>query len=188
MGRLNDDEYIQKEFAKGFKSPYVRTFSSRVKNIRGTQSYWFQMCQNLISAIDDYGAPTIFFTLSAADYHWIELQRLMPWPKSVTQNGLSKLSIAQKKEMVVKNPHIATWFFKTKLDLLMATLKPILGIKHFWLRIESQHRGSDHCHGAIWLRDDPGLTKLSNTIKLGHIASEKIKTLYAHYLFCTLCF
>ena len=102
------------------------------------------------------------------------------------------MTIAQKKEMVVKNPHIATWYFKTKLDLLISKLKPILGIKHYWLRIESQHRGSDHCHGTLWLRDDPGLTNLSNIIKLGYIASEKIKSLYEFMLqkmnnFLTFC-
>ena len=120
-------------------------------------------------------SPTIFFSLSAADYHWIDLQRFMPWPAST---NLESLTVMEKKSMIVQNPHIATWFFSKKLNLIIKYLTPILRIKHWWARIESQNRGSDHSHGVLWLADAPDLAKLSNHVKLGYIAKKKIEIMH----------
>ena len=178
LTRLDDINFINREFSKGYNSSYIKCFSTRIKNIQGTNSYWYQHCQNLISAMDKFGSPTIFFTLSAADYHWIDLQKFMPWDPEIINQGYHKLTISQKKKMVVENPHIATWFFTTKLKLLFKTLIPVLGISNWWARIESQGRGSDHAHGAIWLANAPDLAELSFFVKLGFIAQKKIDILF----------
>lgn len=74
--------------------------------------------------------------------------------------------------------HIATWFFSKKLGIFLDRLIPILGLRHYWYRIESQGRGSDHTHGALWYEDAPDLCALSNEIKLGFISSKKLDTFY----------
>ena len=81
----------------------------------------------------------------------------------------------------MENPHIATWFFSTKLEILIDHLIPVLGIKHYWYRVESQGRGSDHCHGCLWFADAPDLCTLSNDVKLGFIASKKLDTIYGEH-------
>ena len=175
LDKLDDVEFIEKEFSKGFHSSYVQSFSSRVANLPGTRPYWYYNTQNLIASMDEYGAPTIFFSISAADYHWIDLQRFMPHPPGT---DLKKLTLKERKKMVVENPHIATWFFSTKMRIIMDRLIPILGIKHYWFRVESQGRGSDHIHGCFWFEDAPNLCVLSNEIKLGFIASKKLDTIH----------
>ena len=178
LAKLDDIAFITREFSKGYNSSFVRSFSSRIKNLPGTNAYWFAHTQNLMSGMDEFRAPTIFFSLSAADYHWTDLQRFMPWPESIKKNGLHKLTIHQKKEMVVNNPHIATWYFTKKFEILIQKLIPILGITNYWARIESQFRGSDHIHGALWLADAPDLAQLSHNVKLGYIARKKLDILF----------
>ena len=99
----------------------------------------------------------------------------MPWDSSV---DISQLTTEQKKEMVVRNPHIATWFFKMKVEAMIEKLIPIFGIKHYWFRIEGQHRGSDHIHGCFWFANAPNLTELSRMIKLGFLAELKLSVKY----------
>ena len=62
------------------------TFSKKVmvyaSHLRSTHVYWFQRRGKLLDmaqqlAHDGTGLPTVFFTLSAADYHWPDLFRLL---------------------------------------------------------------------------------------------------------------
>ena len=175
LEKLEDVEFIEKEFSKGFNSSYVKQFSSRVANLQGTRPYWFYHTKNLIAGMDEFRSPTMFFSASAADYQWVDLQRFMPHPPDT---NLDQLTVKDKKKKVVENPHIATWFFCKKFELIMDRLIPILGIKHYWYRVESQGRGSHHIHGALWLKDAPDLCVLSNEVKLGYIASQKLDTIY----------
>lgn len=46
-------------------------------SLRGTRAYWRQRCSELTEMVRQLGTPTIFFTLSAADYHWPDLFRLL---------------------------------------------------------------------------------------------------------------
>lgn len=46
-------------------------------NLRGTRAYWKQRCSELMQKVPQLGMPTIFFTLSAVDYHRPDLFRLI---------------------------------------------------------------------------------------------------------------
>jgi len=58
----------------------AETFSNHVlyyaSSLRGTRQYWMRQRSQLISMVDTLGMPTIFFTHSAADFHWPELAQL----------------------------------------------------------------------------------------------------------------
>ena len=54
-----------------------------------------------------YFKRPIFFTFSAADFHWPELHKLME------QEGESA-KVRQKN--IIDNPHIATWFFNKRFE------------------------------------------------------------------------
>ena len=43
------------------------------KNVTGTNSYWNQQRNNLKATISQMGPPTIFWTLSCAEFHWPQL-------------------------------------------------------------------------------------------------------------------
>ena len=177
LSKFDSPEKLETELSKGFGSSLMRTLSSRTKNIPGTRSYWWIQMQNLIQAMDTYGSPTIFFTLSAADYQWRDIQRIMPWSEDIRCNSLHQISFNDRKRMVVTNPHLATWYFKKRTDILISKLIPLLGVTHYWYRIENQHRGSDHAHGCLWLKYAPDMSVLGRKIKLGHVANIKLDVL-----------
>ena len=39
------------------------------QNIRGTRAFWYARGQELLSMVGQIGLPTLFFTLSCADFH-----------------------------------------------------------------------------------------------------------------------
>ena len=53
-----------------------------VAKIQGTKQYWYQRYQELKALITQKGAPTFFFTFSAADNYWPDLQRLLQEPNN----------------------------------------------------------------------------------------------------------
>jgi Tfp pilus assembly protein PilN len=48
-----------------------------VSKVQGTNQYWYQRLQELLALIEQKDCPTFFFTFSAADMHWPDLQRLL---------------------------------------------------------------------------------------------------------------
>ena len=128
-------------------------FSNRVlryaASLRGTRQYWFQQRSRLIAMVDDLGMPTIFFTHSAADFHWPDLARLF---QNCTSNDFTQ------REAVADNPAIADWHFYNRVQkFVQCYYIEILGATDFWLRFEWQHRGSPHIHGLAWLANAPNV-------------------------------
>ena len=50
----------------------------------------------------------LFFTFSAADFHWPELHKLMPEDGHSVDGSISSEKCQQN---IIDNPHIAIWFF-----------------------------------------------------------------------------
>ena len=46
------------------------------KNVRSTTAYWNQTKEQLQVTVTQVGPPTIFWTLSCADFHWPEFHSL----------------------------------------------------------------------------------------------------------------
>lgn len=112
-------------------------------NLRGSRPYWKQRCSELIQMVKQLGQPTVFFTLSAADYHWPDLFRILAPGREVGQ-----LDASERRNLMHDNPADVAWFFNKRCDKFMKhVMKPLFGIKDFWYRFEWQHRGSPHIHG-----------------------------------------
>ena len=46
------------------------------KNVSGTKAYWNRAKDDLKTIITQVGEPTIFWTLSCAEFHWPEFHKL----------------------------------------------------------------------------------------------------------------
>ena len=64
-----------------------------VKNISGTNAYWNRAKDDLKAIITQVGAPTIFRTLSCAEFHWPEFHELF--------NNNSELTDSQRRDNVI---------------------------------------------------------------------------------------
>ncbi|KAK3916877.1 ATP-dependent DNA helicase [Frankliniella fusca] len=131
--------YKDQRFAKDERFRYfimntqMRWESLNIGNVmRSTKSFWNSRCSELLDMVNQIGAPTVFFTLSSADYHWPDLYRLLG-------HDVSKLSAKEKGILLADNPLIADSFF--------------------YLRYEYQHRGSIHLHGLAWLKGAPHVSE-----------------------------
>lgn len=111
------------------------------KNVSGTNAYWNQAKDDLKAIITQVGAPTIFWTLSCAEFHWPEFHDLF--------NNTAELSDSQRRENVVNNPHLLDCFFTERTEQFVKHwLKNTLGATWHWFRYEyAVQRGSIHCHG-----------------------------------------
>mgnify|MGYP006183953213 CR=1 FL=1 len=96
----------------------------------------------------------IFYTFSAADFHWPELHKLMP---DCGNDGDDEVEISKKRQQnIIDNPHITAWFFNRRfVDFLNDVLTPVWDIEEYCYRYEWQPRGRVHVHGIAKIRNAP---------------------------------
>lgn len=127
-------------------------------NLRGTRAYWKQRSAELTQMVHQLGAPTVFFTLTAADYHWPDLFRIL-------RPGIDPQDINERtrKLLMHENPATVAWFFEQRVAQFMNSfLIPFFDVGDYWYRYEWQHRGSPHVHGLLWLNEAPDCSDLSS--------------------------
>ena len=157
-------------------------FSNRVlhyaASLRGTRQYWFRQCGRLISMVDTFGLPTIFFTHIAADLQWPELTHLICPDQPDTPSS--------RIDAVNNNPALADWFFCHKVQRFVeAFYLGVLKATDYWMRFEWQHRGSPHVHGVAWLPNAPDVEKLlKSTDNIESVKEEIIQ--YANKVVTTI--
>ena len=66
--------------------------------------------------------------------------------------------------------------FTNRVDDFVKTFFGSKGLEHTWcwFRVEHQARGSAHAHGCLRLKDDPGITELSQKVLEGRKAECKL--------------
>lgn len=79
-----------------------------VKNVSGTNAYWSRAKDDLKTIITQVGAPTIFWTLSCAEFHWPEFHRLF--------NSKGDPLDSEHRKNVIDNPHLLEWFFAKRTE------------------------------------------------------------------------
>ncbi len=143
----------------------VNRLQRYVSKVQGTNQYWYQRLQELLALIEQKGCPTFFFTFSAADSHWPDLQRLLQ-----NNDGATRTERAQA---VIDNPHLTDWFFMQRLEeFIRHGLNGVMDAEWFWYRFEYQARGSIHAHGCAKLKNDPDIRLLRNHACLAFLENE----------------
>ena len=116
----------------------LERYSSKVV---GTRPYWLR------AQLDQKGAPTFFWTVSAADTYWPELHCLLLHKPDQT------LTHHMRVQAVITNPHLTDWYFTSKLsDWVEHWLYGVLDADWHWYRLVYQARGSTHAHGCAKLQ------------------------------------
>lgn len=109
--------------------------------LRGTRAYWRQRCSELTQMIRQLNMPSVFFTLSAADYHWPDLYRLLRPGIEVEQ-----LSERERALLMHNNPATVSLFFERRVDIFIKKfLIPFFNVPLepkpmcYWFRFELRH-------------------------------------------------
>ncbi|XP_043472427.1 uncharacterized protein LOC122505072 [Leptopilina heterotoma] len=154
---LLDDNYIESliQHDDGYKV---------LKGIRNSPAHWEGEKKKVLGMVRQFGVPSLFVTLSAAETKWPHLiKQLMKIVDGidVTLNEADDLSYETKVRLIQSDPFTCVTFFECRLKELRKTWNSPVGpfgeykIEHFYYRIEFQHRGSPHAHIMLWLKDAP---------------------------------
>jgi hypothetical protein len=142
---------------------YNRTFEV-FKTMRGTSSYYQQSKKNLMAMLRQKGCPTLFVTLSCAEYKWKELVRQIletEWNQQVSMDYVDKLSDGERSKIITENAVQSTVHFQKRIEKIFNLFKyddifEGFHVSDFYYRIEFQARGAPHIHTLLWLRDETG--------------------------------
>lgn len=127
-------------------------------NLRGTRPYWRQRSSELLQMCRQLSTPTIFFTLSAADYHWPDLFRLLR-----PNVNPASLTLSERTHLMHDNPFTVAWFFEKRTNIFVSeVISRLFSVRDYWFRFEWQHRGSPHIHGVLWLADAPDTSDIDS--------------------------
>ena len=114
---------------------FLRKVMAYAAKLRSTQQYWSQRCGELLDMVKQLGCPTIFFTLSAADYHWPDLFRLLLSLESDSRDP-DDLSEKERRDFMHDNPDIVAYFLQKRCELFREkVLIPIFGVVDYWDRL-----------------------------------------------------
>lgn len=134
--------------------------------IRNSPAHWEGEKKKLLAMVRQFGVPSLFITLSAAEVQWTPLLLLLSEvvdKNKITESEAENLPYETEARLIQSDPFICATYFETKLKEIQKTWScpdgPFLHYKitHFYYRIEFQHRGSPHAHMMLWLHGAPTL-------------------------------
>ena len=163
-------EDLQQMQSQRQSSQFISKVSRYAANLSGTAACWRKIRDDLKAIITHKGAPTFFFTFSAADMHWPELHTF--FDTDCTH------SPSDNRKNIINNPHLVDRFFTKRIEAFMKHwLYDTLDADWHWYRHEHQGvKGSIHCHGPAKLKNDPGLCDLTEKALKGFWPRRSQKT------------
>ena len=134
------------------------------KNVRGTSMYYAESKKNLMALLRQNGCPSIFLTLSCAEFDWPELLREIMetvYRKKVTKEDIEKLTKSEKNKLISENVVQSTLHFQKRVDKMFSLMQKdffegaseTYHVSSYFYRIEFQQRGAPHVHSLLWLKN-----------------------------------
>ena len=147
-------------------SRYNRSFEV-FKTMRGTSMYYEEAKKNVMAILRQNGSPTLFLTLSCAEYSWNSLlKEIFETVKNreTTEEEIENLSFQENNKLISENVVQSTLHFQKRIEkeLNLMTHNKFLsneldfGVSSYYYRVEFQQRGAPHIHCLLWLEDSEG--------------------------------
>ncbi|KAF0688784.1 Helitron like N domain-containing protein, partial [Aphis craccivora] len=120
------------------------------------------MRKNVFAMVRQEGQPTLFLTFSPSESTWTDLLKILYKLRySKTLSDDTVLTYAQKSYLIRQDPVVCATYFDHRFRALFKLIKSKNVIfkehsmKHFFHRVEYQHRGSPYVHMLLWLDNAP---------------------------------
>ncbi|MCO5599964.1 hypothetical protein L7F22_054071 [Adiantum nelumboides] len=129
------------------------------ESLRTSPDYKTKLKKNIFAMIRQLGPPTFFVTLSCAEKRWQPLKQCLAAlnPDIALVEEHSNSTTTQK--IVRSDPITTARYYVHRFQALKKELKKnkeLIGqVEDFVFVTEFQHRGSQHDHGLIWIKDAP---------------------------------
>ncbi len=121
--------------------------------VSGSAGYWRQKRQEVYSWINHHvhlghGAPSLFITLSCAEYYWPDIKRLIEERYRMANLPVPDLAKPGTSRYINEFTLVIQEYFQIRVKHWLSTIgKTLFKIKHHWLRFEfAPGRGQIHAH------------------------------------------
>ena len=104
------------------------------KSIRGTSPYYEKSKKNLLAMLRQKGCPTLFLTLSCAEFRWDTLiQEILQVRerRKVDLKEVKEMSQSAKNKLLIENPVITTLHFDKRMQKMFKHFKSQNAFKPF---------------------------------------------------------
>ena len=163
-----------KQFVDGVNSSDTvieANLSTVLQSVRGTKQFWFLKKSDVMAMIREYGSPTLFLTLSCAEYEAPDIERYLRKVNDVSGSyPIGRLCTEDPISVSRKFSQKFRDFFTTVL-----LQGQVLGevSRYFWKK-EYQARGAPHYHVLLWIKDAPIIKDGSDNDKVLEWIQSKI--------------
>ena len=137
------------------------------RNLRGTAPYYEHSKMNLMALIRQLGCPSLFLTLSCAEFDWFELLKEIAetvYRREFSNEEIEQMSDREKNKLIADNIVQSTLHYNKRFQKLFSLMRSdffksegnCYFVSHYYFRIEFQMRGAPHVHSLLWLKDSNG--------------------------------
>ena len=120
--------------------------------IRGTNQYWFRVKGEVKAMIAEYGSPTLFLTLSCAEYDSADIAQYL----RKVNNAPQSYSIARLcTEDPVSVSRQFSYKFKDFFNIVILQRGVLGKVEQYYVKKEYQMRGAPHYHILLWIENAP---------------------------------
>ena len=126
--------------------------------------YFEEAKRNVMATLRQNGCPTLFLTLSCAEFDWEELLKEVIETverRTVSADYVANLSKSEKNRIISTNVVQTTLHFNKRIEKFFHLIqgdffvgaRDSYHVSSYFYRIEFQQRGSAHVHALLWLRN-----------------------------------
>jgi hypothetical protein len=130
-----------KEKLKNDDTEFIEKLQYFAQCVPGSDSYWRNKRAELISCNGRHveqgnGAPSLFVTLSCAEYHWQDIEKLLNARRNITvDTPISLKTVTENVRAVNDYSIIIQEYFQARVsDFLENYAKEVFGIHHYYAR------------------------------------------------------
>ena len=147
-------------------SRYNRSYEV-FKTMRGTSMYYEEAKKNVMAILRQKGSPSLFVTLSCAEFSWEGLLKEILETihnKIVPLEDVKLLTQQERNKLISENVVQSTLHFQKRIEkeLKLMTMPNFFDndcefrVSSYYYRVEFQQRGAPHIHTLLWLEDSNG--------------------------------
>ena len=126
--------------------------------------YYEESKKNLMALLRQNGCPSLFLTLSCAEFDWPELLKEIietVQRRKVSKEYVDGLPDKVKNRLITENVVQSTIHFQKRIGKLFTLMKhdffkgkaETFKVSSYFYRIEFQQRGAPHVHSLLWMKN-----------------------------------
>ena len=160
--RQGSEGVTAQRFVEGVQSSDERVeanLQTMFQSVRGSKQFWFLRRSEVLCMIREHGSPSLFLTLSCAEYDSPEISTYLHKVNDVSESyPIGKLC--------TEDPISVTRKFEQKFHEFFSTVilkGEVLGkVNHYFVKKEYQAQGAPHYHLLLWIDGAPVIGRDSN--------------------------